>query len=615
MNYQFLNHIASPDDVKKLNIEQLGVLCDELRDCILETVSQNGGHLASNLGSVELTVALHKVFDSPTDSIVFDVGHQCYPHKLLTGRFNSFNTLRKPDGISGFVRPEESEHDTLISGHSSTSISSAEGFSIANELLGLKGYSIAVIGDGALTGGMAYEAIINARKKDKHLIVILNDNKMSISKSRSALAKHLSTIRTRKKYHKFKMGVEKFLVKIPLIGHSLRSFVFKVKNMLKNSIYDSNIFEALGFYYMGPIDGHNLTTLIDMLEIAKDENRPVLLHIKTQKGKGFALAENDPNVYHGVSNFDKALGVDSPKADSFSAVFGRKICEIAERDNTVCAITAAMPDGTGLKEFSARFKNRFFDVGIAEQHAVTFSAALAKKGLKPVFAVYSTFLQRAYDQIIHDAAIEGLPLTLAVDRAGFVGEDGETHQGLFDVAFLSSIPGVKIFAPSNYDELEKMLEIRLSDPKGVAAIRYPRGKQAENCHDTHYIGQEFNICGDGNSAIVCYGSLFDTVLAAAKELESVGRSIAVVKLNEITELSDNLINSLLEYERIFFFEEAVFKGSVSEALGCLLLCNGFNGEYYPHAVNGFVKQNTANNQRREFGLDLDSILTEINEVI
>lgn len=615
MDYQFLNNISSPDDVKKLNIEELNVLCDELRDCIINTVAENGGHLASNLGSVELTVAIHKVFSSPRDSIVFDVGHQCYPHKLLTGRFGDFGNLRKPQGISGFVRPEESEHDSLISGHSSTSISSAEGFSVANELLGLKGYSIAVIGDGALTGGMAYEAMINARKKDKQLIVILNDNKMSISKSRSALAKHLSKIRTRKKYHTFKMGVERFLVKIPLVGHALRSFVFKVKNMLKNTIYDSNIFESLGFYYMGPIDGHNISEIIDMLEIAKLENRPILLHVKTLKGKGFALAESNPDVYHGVPKFDKEKGLSVSNADNFSSIFGKKLCELAESDDKICAITAAMPDGTGLKEFSNRFKARFFDVGIAEQHAVTFSAALAKKGLKPVFAVYSTFLQRAYDQIIHDAAIEGLPLTLAVDRAGFVGEDGETHQGLFDVAFLSSIPGVKIFAPSNYDDLSKMLELRLCEPRGVAAIRYPRGAQAESFYKTSYNGEEFSVHFDGPTAIICYGAIFDTAIAAAKQLTESGTPTAVIKLNEITELSDELVATLLKYSRLFFFEEVVSSGSVAEALGCKLLCNGFKGAYRVKAVNGFVKQNSVSEQRKEHGLDYESILSHINEVI
>lgn len=615
MDYQFLNNIDSPDDVKKLNINELTVLCQELRDCILETVSQNGGHLASNLGSVELTVALHKVFSSPTDSFIFDVGHQCYSHKLLTGRYKTFHSLRKADGISGFIRPEESAHDVFVSGHSSTSISSAEGVSIANELLGSKGYSVAVIGDGALTGGMAYEALINIRKRDKRLIVILNDNKMSISKSRSAMAKHLSTIRTRKKYHKFKTGVERFLIKIPVIGHSLRSFVFKIKNMIKNSIYDSNIFESLGFYYMGPIDGHNLTTLIDMLEIAKDENRPVLLHIKTVKGKGYPFSESNPDIYHGVSKFDKSTGIAVANSENFSSVFGDELCKIAEKDPTVCAITAAMPDGTGLKDFSQRFKPRFFDVGIAEQHAVTFSAALAKKGLKPVFAVYSTFLQRACDQIIHDAAIEGLPLTLAIDRAGFVGEDGETHQGLFDVAFLSSIPGVKIFAPSNYSELRNMLKYRLDDPQGVAAIRYPKGKQAAVPHKTEYNGEEFTIFGSGKTAVVCYGSLFDTVMNVADKLTESGKTFTVVKLNELTQISDKLLCMLNSFDNVFFFEESIINGSVAERLGCKMLCNGFKGNYTVTAVDGFVKQKSIDCQRAEYLLDFDSVLSKINEVI
>lgn len=615
MDYQFLNNINSPNDVKKLNNEQLLILCEELRACILDTVSQNGGHLASNLGAVELTVALHKVFNSPEDSIIFDVGHQCYTHKLLTGRYNKFSTLRKANGISGFIKPDESVHDFLISGHSSTSISSAEGISLANELLGLKGYSIAVIGDGALTGGMAYEALINARKKDKRLIVILNDNKMSISKSRSALAKHLGKIRARKQYHKFKTNVEHFLVKIPLIGHALRSFVFKIKYIIKNSIYDSNIFESLGFYYMGPIDGHNLGTLIDMLEIGKDENRPVLLHIKTVKGKGYALAENNPDIYHGVSKFDKAIGVSTEKTLNFSAVFGSELISIAEADGKICAITAAMPDGTGLKDFSVKFKSRFFDVGIAEQHAVTFSAALAKKGLKPVLAVYSTFLQRAYDQIIHDVAIEGLPVTFAVDRAGLVGEDGETHQGLFDVAFLSSVPGVKIFAPSNYDELRKMLRQRLKDPIGPAAIRYPKGKEPVDMIDTGYNGEEFTAFGKGSAAVVTYGTLFDTIYKAGLKLAESGKEITVIKLNELTALSDELLSTLKEYNSILFFEEGIVSGSVAEKLGNRLLCSGYKGKYKMTAVKGFAKQNSVDEQRKEYSLDFDSVFTKINEVI
>ena len=607
MNYQFLNNINSPDDLKKLNNDDLVTLCDEIRDCILNTVSENGGHLASNLGSVELTIAIHKVFNSPNDSIIFDVGHQCYTHKLLTGRFSNFSTLRKTNGISGFTRPDESEHDVVISGHSSTSISSAEGISVANELLQKNGYSIAVIGDGALTGGMAYEAMINARKKDKRLIVILNDNKMSISKSRGALAKHLGKIRARKKYHKFKTGVERFLIKIPLVGHALRSFVFKLKAALKNSIYDSNIFESLGFYYMGPVDGHNLSIITDLLEIAKDESRPVLIHVKTVKGKGYSFAETNPDIYHGVAKFDKTCGVTACNTENFSSVFGDELIKLAENDSKIVAVTAAMPDGTGLKEFANKFKSRFFDVGIAEQHAVTFSAALAKSGLKPVFAVYSTFLQRAYDQIIHDAAIAKLPLTLAVDRAGFVGEDGETHQGLFDVSFLSSIPDVKIFAPSNYNELRSMLKLRMENPVGVAAIRYPRGKQYHNHFETEFNGEEFKTFGSNDTAVVTYGTLFDLAMNAKSELDAENKSISVVKLNELTTLSDDLISKLKAFKRIIFFEEGIAKGSVAESLGCKLLCNNFNGEYEVYAVKSFVKQDSVNSQRVMHSLDEESI--------
>mgnify|MGYP003487977478 CR=1 FL=1 len=613
--YRFLDNIKSPEDLKKLNIDELNILCSEIRDCIINTVAENGGHLAPNLGTVELTVALHKVFDCPNDAIVFDVGHQSYTHKLLTGRYERFNTLRKKDGISGFSRPEESECDPFVSGHSSTSISSARGVSHANDLLGISGSAVAVIGDGALTGGMAYEAMINTSKKDKSFIVVLNDNKMSISKNRGALSKHLSKIRTRKNYFKFKSGVERFLVKIPLIGHSLRSFVFKVKAMVKSAIYDSNIFESFGFYYMGPADGHDIATLIDLLTIAKDEKRPVLLHIKTVKGKGYAPAEANPDVYHGVSSFDRSKGVQPSGKETFSSVFGDELCRLAEDDEKICAITAAMPGGTGLEKFAARFKNRFFDVGIAEQHAVTFSSALAKKGLKPVFAVYSTFLQRSYDQIIHDAAIAELPLTLAVDRAGLVGEDGETHQGLFDVSFLTSIPKVTVYAPSCYNELRLMLRNRLKAPIGVAAIRYPRGSEGEIPTGYSFSGNPYDIIGNGKTAVITYGTLFNSVFYAMRDLADEGIDISVVKLNTISELPDELIESLASAENIVFFEEGIEAGGIAEKLGCKLMLSGYRGSYTVKAINGFVKQDTVLEQRKKFGLDPESIIKTIREVV
>ncbi len=614
MDYRFLGRVNSPEDVRKLNNDELNVLCDEMRDCIINTVSQNGGHLASNLGAVELTVALHKCFNSPNDTIVFDVGHQCYPHKLLTGRFKQFSSLRKEDGISGFMKPEESIHDSFITGHSSTSVASAYGSCIAKALNNDNGYAIAVLGDGALTGGMIYEALNNVSKKNSKLIVILNDNKMSISKNRGALAKHLSTIRTHKGYFKFKYGVERFLVKIPFIGKFLRSFVFHFKLMVKNALYHSNIFESLGFYYMGPVDGHDIEKLCETFEISKELNRPVLIHTKTVKGKGYTPAETNPGDFHGVGGFDVSTGEIAKSKDNFSLIFGDKLCELAEKDDKICAITAAMTTGTGLKKFSETYKNRFFDVGIAEEHAVTFASSLAISGLKPVFAVYSTFLQRGFDQIIHDAAIAGVPLTLAVDRAGFVGDDGETHQGLFDVAFLSSIPDVKIYAPATFQELREMLQKRLENPKGIAAIRYPRGGEPEIAETGEDFG-EFTVFGSGETAIVTYGTLTAEALKAKQNLNSNNINVAVVKLNVINPLSDALMEKLLSFKNVLFFEEGILSGGVAEKCGFKLLLNGFRGKYKTQAVEGFVKQAMVNSQRKKYGLDCDSIVKTIKEVL
>lgn len=609
MEYRFLDKVKTPSDVRKLNNNESDALCAEIRDCIINTVSENGGHLASNLGVVELTVALHRCFYSPDDTIVFDVGHQCYTHKLLTGRYDSFASLRKEDGISGFMKPEESLHDPFITGHSSTSVSSAFGTCVANGINGKNGYSVAVLGDGALTGGMVYEALNNVRKKDSRLIVVLNDNKMSISKNKGALAKHLSTIRTRRNYFKFKSGVERFLVKIPLIGKPLRSLVFHIKLMVKNALYNSNIFESLGFYYMGPVDGHDLEKLTEIFEISKELNRPVIIHTKTVKGKGYVPAEQNPGSFHGVSVFNTESGELPQSVPDFSSVFGEKLCELAENDKKICALTAAMTFGTGLKDFSEKFKDRFFDVGIAEEHAVTFAASLARSGLKPVFAVYSTFLQRGYDQLIHDAAIAGLPLTLAVDRAGFVGNDGETHQGLFDVSFLSGIPGMKIYAPADFNELKNMLEARLSNPQGVAAIRYPRGCEPVISEKrTQYDG--FSVFGDGEVCIVTYGTLVAEALAAKLELENT----AVVKLDTVCPLPTGLLDRLMNYGSVLFFEEGILNGGIAERVGFELLKSGFHGTYKATAVTGFVKQASVAAQRQKNGLDKDSIVRLVKEV-
>lgn len=613
MDYRFLGRIKNPTDVRKLNNDEITELCGEIRDKMITTVSKNGGHLSSNLGAVELTVALHRCFYTPDDTIVFDVGHQCYTHKLLTGRYKDFDTLRQENGMSGFMKPEESVHDPFITGHSSTSVSSAFGDCVAKEIKNGHGFSVAVIGDGALTGGMFYEALNNVRKKDKGLIVILNDNKMSISKNRGALAKHLGTIRTRKKYFEFKSGVERFLVKIPLVGHALRSVVFNLKLMLKNAVYNSNIFESLGFYYMGPVDGHNVEKLCEVFEIAKSLDRPVLIHTKTVKGKGYAPAENNPDVFHGVSGFNIHDGSLKPSSKNFSSVFGETLCKLAENDEKICAITAAMPSGTGLSMFADRFRDRFFDVGIAEEHAVTFSASLARSGLKPVFAVYSTFLQRGYDQLIHDAAIAGLPLTLAVDRAGFVGDDGETHQGLFDVAFLSNIPGVTVYAPSSFKELESTLIERLAAPVGVAAVRYPRGGEsyigtADRCFDG------FSEFGASKTAVVTYGTLVSEALSAKEALEKQSVAVSVVKLSRLNPLPDEFIELLSEKSEVLFFEEGIRNGGVAERTAARLLEKGFKGKFVIKAVEGFVKQASVSAQRASFGLDEASIIKLVKEV-
>ena len=432
-----LDTLHFPEDVKKLTLQQCDKLCQEIRTKLISTVSKTGGHLASNLGVVELTVSLHRVFDSPKDKFVWDVGHQCYTHKLLTGRNDSFDTLRQENGISGFPKPSESEHDSFISGHSSTAISVAAGIAEANRLKGNSRYTIAVVGDGAMTGGLTYEGLNNAGKvKNNRLIVVLNDHEMSISRNVGSLAKYLASIRGSENYVKTKKRVEKKLTS-SAIGVPVAKFIKNSKDVLRETVLGvSTMFEDLGFVYLGPVDGHNIEDLDDVLQAAKSYGCPVLVHVNTVKGRGYKPSENNPGEYHGVSKFDIETG--NPEAackDTFSDMFGKFLVQAARKDLSLCAVTAAMEHGTGLHHFSRAFPRRYYDVGIAEQHAVTFSASLAKQGLLPVFAVYSSFLQRAYDQLIHDVAISGAHVVLGIDRAGVVGEDGETHHGMFDVGF------------------------------------------------------------------------------------------------------------------------------------------------------------------------------------
>lgn len=599
MEYSLLNKISSPEDVKKLNNSQVSLLCEEVRDCIISTVSKNGGHLASNLGAVELTVALHRSFSSPEDAIIFDVGHQCYTHKLLTGRFKEFSTIRQEGGISGFMKPIESEHDPFITGHSSNSISAAYGIYKAKKLKGEKGTAVAVIGDGAMTGGMAYEALNNAGSGRNNFIVVLNDNKMSISKNVGAMARSLTKMRNKPKYHHFKFALSKFLLAIPLIGQPLNNLISAIKEIVKGMVYRNNIFTAMGFNYLGPVDGHNIEALESLFKIAKNYSRPSLVHVITTKGKGYPYAEKMPKDYHGVSPFDVSEGATSGSKNNFSSIAGETLCKLAAEDPKVCAITAAMTEGTGLYEFSSKYKNRFFDVGIAEQHALTFGAGLASKGMKPYFVVYSSFLQRAYDQIIHDATIGNFPIKLLIDRAGIVGEDGETHQGIFDVAFLSNIPRINIYSPATYKELEYRISSS-AKTKDICAIRYPRGSEKECC--------EFDITADynvlernKNKVIVTYGRLF----SEAYDIEEA----SVIKLNKIYPLSDDLIQKISSFREVYFFEEGIKSGGIGEHLGSTLLEKGYNGKFVNTAIeNKFVPSSSVSSALKENNLDGESML-------
>lgn len=606
MEYKLLSKIKSPDDVKKLNYDEISLLCQEIRDCIVSTVSKNGGHLASNLGAVELTVALHRSFSSPEDALIFDVGHQSYTHKLLTGRFDKFSTIRTENGLSGYMRPDESEHDPFITGHSSNSISAAYGIYRAKKLKGENGTAVAIIGDGAMTGGMAYEALNNAGSGRSNFIVVLNDNKMSISRNVGALARSLTKMRNKPHYHHFKFALSRFLLAIPLVGKPLNNAVYKVKEAVKELIYHENIFSALGFNYLGPVDGHNVKAMEQLFEVAKTYSRPSVIHVITTKGKGYAYAESSPRDYHGVSAFDIDKGAKFSGKRTYSDVAGATLCKIAEKDEKVCAVTAAMAAGTGLTEFAGRFKSRFFDVGIAEEHAVTFAAGLASAGLKPYFAVYSSFLQRGFDQVIHDIAIGNFPVCLLIDRAGIVGEDGETHQGLFDVSFLTSVPGMTVYSPTYYDELERDIELSAQSDKFVA-IRYPRGCEKSGAEKE--ISGDYTVFeGSGEKAIVTYGRIFQNALEAQKKLPDV----TLIKLNKIYPVSDSLINEMQKYKELHFFEEGIKNGGIAELCAARLLENGYGGKYIIHAIdNKFVPTAAVSAALKNAGLDTESIINAL----
>ena len=603
MEYKLLCKIKSPDDVKKLNEAQISLLCEEIRECIITTVSKNGGHLASNLGAVELTVALHRSFSSPDDAIIFDVGHQCYTHKLLTGRFDKFSTLRTENGLSGYMKPSESEHDPFITGHSSNSISAAYGIYRAKRLKGENGAAVAVIGDGAMTGGMAYEALNNVGSGRNNFIVVLNDNKMSISRNVGALARSLTKMRNKPHYHHFKFTLSRILNAVPVIGKPLYNLIYTIKEDIKGLVYKNNFFTALGFNYLGPVDGHNVKAMEQLFDIAKSYSRPSLIHVITTKGKGYSYAESSPKSYHGVSPFDVDKGATESGKLTFSDVAGAALCSLAEKDDKICAITAAMTSGTGLTAFAGKYKSRFFDVGIAEQHAVTFSAGLAATGMKPFFVVYSSFLQRGFDQVIHDIAIGGFPVRLLIDRAGIVGEDGETHQGLFDVPFLTSVPNMTVYSPCYYRELERDI-IRAAETDAFCAIRYPRGCEKEE-PDCDFSEDYTLIKGKGEKLIITYGRLFSDALEAKKKRPELN----ILKLNKIYPLSDDCFNVIKAFKEVHFFEESIKNGGIGELCAARLLEDGFRGKYKIHAIDGkFVPCAAVSSAIKLNGLDSESML-------
>ena len=613
-----LNRIGSLEDYKQLPQKDLEELAREIRLCLVNVVSQNGGHLASNLGAVELTMALDRVFDSPKDKLIFDVGHQAYVHKLLTGRYADFPTLRKAHGLAGFPKREESVHDAFNTGHASTSISAALGMLRAMQLRGDTVHcAVALIGDGALGGGMAFEALNDGGQSGLPLIVLLNDNGMSIAKNVGAMAMHLCKVRTSKRYNDLKRRVIDRVEKIPRIGPGLYGRISRFKERIKYFLLPNVLFEEMGYTYLGPIDGHDLTALIRVLEKAKALRQPVVIHTVTQKGKGYSLAESSPDKFHGIGAFDPETGyIRGKTACTNSDVFGMTLCDLAKQDKRIVAITAAMPDGTGLTDFARRYPARFFDVGIAEQHAVTLAAGMAATGLRPVVAIYSTFLQRAYDQIMQDIAMLHLHVILAVDRAGLVGDDGPTHHGVFDVGFLRQVPGMLILAPASLAEQKDMLSWAAETYNGPVAVRYPRGGEGSYRDSAWQPGENVETEGllcchrhGGDVTLVTYGSMLDNVLEAAEILSQRGIEATILRLLTVSALpTREILTEMSEKRRVIVAEEVCTGSGIREALAWELrkLCPDCRVDGVDLGAD-FVTHGSTKELYRHYGLDGESI--------
>lgn len=576
-----LNNINSPQDIKTLNIEQLRELSKEIREFLIENVAKTGGHLASNLGVVELTIALHYVYNSPQDKLIWDVGHQCYTHKILTGRKNLFPTLRKYGGLSGYPKRCESPHDCFETGHSSTSISASLGMARARDLKKEKYSIVAIIGDGSITGGMAFEALNDAGRSKNDITVILNDNAMSIDKNVGGLALYLSGLRSNPKYGKAKHNIKDVLHRIPIIGNGMIKVIEKIKSSFKYLFIPGMLFEELGFTYIGPIDGHNLEELISVLKRVRKMKGPVLVHVVTKKGKGYKFSEEDPARFHGIAPFDAENGHEETMLDmTFTKAFSNAMLSLAEKDSRIVAVTAAMKDGTGLRRFAERYPDRFFDVAIAEQHAVTMAAGMAASGLRPVVAIYSSFLQRAYDQLLHDVCMQNLPVILAIDRAGLVGEDGPTHHGIFDISYLRSMPNMHILAPKDGRELEEMLKFALSI-NGPVAIRYPKGPTV---YDTSLCNKNINIteweclCHGTDINIFAVGRMVESALRAASILQGTGINASVYNARCIKPLPTSfLYNALVNVKHVVTIEENTIKGGFGSSISEFIFENNING--------------------------------------
>ena len=612
-----LENIQGHQDLKQLNSKQRTQLCKEIRDFLISHVAKTGGHVSSNMGVVELTVALETVFDTSVDRLVFDVGHQSYIHKMLTGRQADFSTLRQFGGMAGFPKPSESESDAFVAGHASSSVSIALGMARARTLQNEDYHVIAFIGDGAATGGMAYEGLSDAAVSKEPMIIVLNDNALSIDQNVGGMASHLRQLRSKEKYWGMKRSYRKFMLKLPFGRHIYR-FTHNIKDRVRRMLVPTTIFESMGFTYLGPVDGHDTEQLITLLRIAKDMHCPVLIHAMTQKGRGYSHSEEHPKLFHGIGKFDPVTGEPLKKAvPTFSEAFGKTMLSLAEEDPTICAITAAMPGGTGLLEFKKTYPKRLFDVGIAEEHAVSMAGGLAKQGMKPIVALYSTFLQRSYDMILQDICMLNLPVILAIDRAGLVGEDGETHHGIYDVGFLRHAPGMRILCPSSLLETEQMLRWAVKDRKGPIAIRYPRGGNGAYT-DSGWNGGESPVCvhREGKDlTIITYGTLINNAMAAAQILSGHGIEATVIRLMCINPLSaDDIICKLPKSRTVFVAEEIAGNCGIREHISCLL--KSANNAYEVSGVdlgNRYIQHGAVDKLYEHYGLSAEKLAQAVME--